>query len=671
MSVTSDLSWYPLVVTTPLPTQCPPLLIRRSFTSNTYSIYLTDLTYIWGESLSRREIVQRALNEDTSIDPSEDASQMRILLQKLKEGLSLDDEDDTLNPNIEVDLTAVPRPAKPQGPLLSVSSEILLKITYQLPEPLLPLVWTFKLQPLPQSRLTATMLLPLMSLTSLHSRQVKTLLQIIKDKDIVLEKMQDALEDSKLSVGNIVGGAASRRRGLERFDEKKWRSQLLESRGEASSKPASIVKSIFGRIQKYEHQNYGDVHEWEEAASHVEGLVDSTSNRFWWERIESDGKRKEQKKLKMFGSDVSDSESARTESRRSDSQLTKHRRVYSVEGSRSERNTGQEISHARKEGSVSKGKKRPSLESEDDEFEVQETPPPRFKSLANIEPPTSSSSPPRKENRSTKQWPPSHQGDDDSTTEDDDLDINPPLRKKQTEKELPVPRRISSSPEAWFHKSPTQPSPLPAPRNLSFSGDKTVSRTSKPLSGSSTPSTSSPLPNSPKLGTVGRRVGIIRNVNKSAVQGKSPAREAPEGTPSPQGVASDDDGTTGSENNRTPVKHKTGGVIGKVGGKIGGKVGRKIEGKIGTPNGEKATITDDGRTIKDAASWRANNMPMNETPSEKNGFKQKGEAQKERAPKREPTVNPMDEEVADMKRRQLQQELEAKQKAPVKKKRKF
>ena len=64
-----------------------PLLSRSSFQTQSYDIFVTDLTSVWSESLDRRQIIRRALNEDTSIDPSQDSTQLKILLDKIKAGL--------------------------------------------------------------------------------------------------------------------------------------------------------------------------------------------------------------------------------------------------------------------------------------------------------------------------------------------------------------------------------------------------------------------------------------------------------------------------------------------------------------------------------------------------------------------------------------------------------
>ena len=81
------ISWQPLDVGTSADAHLPPLLISKTFEANSYTIYLTDLTHIWVESLDHAGMLRRAEEENTSIDPT-DSSQLRILLNKLALALS-------------------------------------------------------------------------------------------------------------------------------------------------------------------------------------------------------------------------------------------------------------------------------------------------------------------------------------------------------------------------------------------------------------------------------------------------------------------------------------------------------------------------------------------------------------------------------------------------------
>ena len=65
----------------------PTLLIKHDIQQASYSVYITDLVHTWHESLDRKGVIKRALQDDTSIDPSEDASQLKILLAKIESSL--------------------------------------------------------------------------------------------------------------------------------------------------------------------------------------------------------------------------------------------------------------------------------------------------------------------------------------------------------------------------------------------------------------------------------------------------------------------------------------------------------------------------------------------------------------------------------------------------------
>ncbi|KAI9812971.1 MAG: hypothetical protein M1832_006450 [Thelocarpon impressellum] len=122
----------------------PSLIVKCRFTKSSYVVHLTDLTRIWSESLDRREIIRRALNEDTSIDPSEDSEQLRILLQKIQGAIN-GDEGTTLH-------------LDERGP-----GEVRLNVQSPLPEPLKPLRWPIHLSTCSPEVLTNELLLPVLA----------------------------------------------------------------------------------------------------------------------------------------------------------------------------------------------------------------------------------------------------------------------------------------------------------------------------------------------------------------------------------------------------------------------------------------------------------------------------------------------------------------------------
>lgn len=252
--------WHPLPLSNPL-RSAPPLLVQSTFTSTSYTLYLTDLTSIWSESLSKREILARSEKEGTSIDPSEDLTQLKILLEKLQNAvLKLDDAVDVelTSSKISEDGTAV----------------LYLKTISELQTPLRPLSWTFYLSPLPRVELTNLLFLPLVGIVSTLQDQTDSLLQIIKEKDILIERLADQLKEHNLDVKTMLGGGRARRRGLEKFDEEGWRSEYGM---EGERRVGEVIKEVFGGGMK--------------EVGGVKGLGDVEG---WWKSVQDDSTDEEE-----------------------------------------------------------------------------------------------------------------------------------------------------------------------------------------------------------------------------------------------------------------------------------------------------------------------------------------------------------------------------------------
>jgi hypothetical protein len=240
------IPWHPLPLSSPL-RSAPPLLVQSIFTSTSYTLYLTDLTSIWSETLSKREILARSEKEGTSIDPSEDISQLKILLEKLQHAVLKPDD------AVDVELTSSKTPK--DGAVV-----LHLKITSVLQAPLRPLCWTFCLSPLPRVQFTNFLVLPLLGMVFTLQDQTYSLLQIIKEKDMLIERLTDQLKEHGLDVKTMLGGGRARRRGLEQFDEDGWRGE-------------------YG--MEGERRVFGDV-------------------EVWWKRVEDDDSDDEQEKEEVI-----------------------------------------------------------------------------------------------------------------------------------------------------------------------------------------------------------------------------------------------------------------------------------------------------------------------------------------------------------------------------------
>lgn len=249
--------WHPLPLTTSI-RSAPPLLLQSTFTPTSYTLYLTDLTSVWSETLSKREILTRAEKEGTSIDPSEDLSQLKILLEKLQHAVVKPDDD------VDLELTST-------SALTREECVLKLKTTTELPAPLRPLTWVFRLQPLPRVQYTNLFVLPLFGYISTLQDQTESLLSTIKDKDSLIERLTDQLKEHNLDVKNMLGGGRARRRGLERFDEDVWRGDYG---GEGERRVGEVVKDVFGGNGL------------REVGGGVRGLGEVEG---WWKSVEDDG----------------------------------------------------------------------------------------------------------------------------------------------------------------------------------------------------------------------------------------------------------------------------------------------------------------------------------------------------------------------------------------------
>lgn len=229
--------WRPLNLSQNI-VNSPPLLVKYEFGPSNYTVFVTDLTYIWTEHLDRKEILRRALTLDPSIDPSEDADQMQQFLRNVRSSL-----------------------AGTKGTTLSLSrggtpKQLVLSICAPLPAPLEPLEWPISLTPAAQNLFTSEFVLPCLSQQLNAKTQVNSLLQNLRDKDHVIDrltqKMQsDGSDFSKVFPGVAVSKAANRFdsreycaklvKGLGEFDAKQWRTAIATQ----SSNLSDICLGIF------------------------------------------------------------------------------------------------------------------------------------------------------------------------------------------------------------------------------------------------------------------------------------------------------------------------------------------------------------------------------------------------------------------------------------------
>ena len=208
------------------PPNAYPLVIKHEVENSSYTVYLSDLVHVWAEHLSAKDIRRRALNSNTSIDPSEDHEQMRHFLRCIDDALA-----QKAGTSIDV--------------AYSASAEcLLLRTETALPGSLEPLKWSVELRIESAFVLTRELLVPLLLRQAVHTAESTSLFQHLKEKDHVIDKLIDALIADGVPLSKIFPGgppsksalksnprqALSRNvRGLSEFNEQKWRKDLDDS----------------------------------------------------------------------------------------------------------------------------------------------------------------------------------------------------------------------------------------------------------------------------------------------------------------------------------------------------------------------------------------------------------------------------------------------------------
>ncbi|KLJ08892.1 hypothetical protein EMPG_15684 [Blastomyces silverae] len=212
--------WSKLQLPSDNPT--PPLLYKYLTSNLGCEIFVTDLAYVWSESLTRKEILKNASKYNTSIDPSEDDEQYFVLLQKISDAL---------------------RGSKDSSLLLASEAggnELKLSTSTKLPAPLDPLRWTFTLSQQSPNALTKHILLPILKGDVNHETRILSLIGQVKQKDWALSKLFDKIESSGVDLSTVFPGMGGVRlsrkdsvysqaskliKGVAPFDEELWNNE--------------------------------------------------------------------------------------------------------------------------------------------------------------------------------------------------------------------------------------------------------------------------------------------------------------------------------------------------------------------------------------------------------------------------------------------------------------
>ena len=219
----------------------PPLLIKYHFGPSDYQVWLTDLTYIWTESLDRRQILRKALDVDTSIDPSEDSAQLRLFLSSIADALrQRPGTNVTFDQSNNINLLA-------------------LNTSTPLPHPLRPLEWSIVLKLAPQYKFASEFVSPLLSQQLTAKVEKTSLLQQLREKDNVISKLIEKVQGDGVDLAKVFPGAVSSKsvaghtapgvlaksiKGLQEFDHARWEAQIAKKNA-VSTDTFSLLPEIF------------------------------------------------------------------------------------------------------------------------------------------------------------------------------------------------------------------------------------------------------------------------------------------------------------------------------------------------------------------------------------------------------------------------------------------
>lgn len=150
----------------------PQLLMKTRFDRTGYDIQLTDLSRIWRETLSRKEIIKRAIESGCSFNPGDDDNNYDAFIRCIDRALNGE--------------------AKTTSNLLSSNvAQLLLDLSVPLPGGLSALEWTVELVQQPESAVATDIVGPLLLQANRMRGEIQQLVDEISSKDHVIQKITD------------------------------------------------------------------------------------------------------------------------------------------------------------------------------------------------------------------------------------------------------------------------------------------------------------------------------------------------------------------------------------------------------------------------------------------------------------------------------------------------
>ncbi|KAL7821968.1 XLF domain-containing protein [Trichoderma gracile] len=240
--MSSDLTWRPLPQATS--SDIPMLLVSVDIGAAAYTVRITDMANIWVESLDRKAIFMRGWSENTSIDPSDTPENMAKFLGSLRSAL-----DPTQPGHGQTSLTLSPGSSADAG-----KDSLTLLVTCPLPG-FQPLRWPIHLSKSPPSAIATDLVLPLLEAQFARKQEVESLVQSLQQKDAVIAKLADKLEATGTGLEHVFTSLSGRKKvsraaaedkvkGLAPFRQDSWKSGL-EAIDDCPTNVGDLARSVF------------------------------------------------------------------------------------------------------------------------------------------------------------------------------------------------------------------------------------------------------------------------------------------------------------------------------------------------------------------------------------------------------------------------------------------
>lgn len=589
-------------------TNIPPLFVKATFNKHGYSIHLTDLSRIWTESLKKKAIISQASRQDCSIDPSEDDEQFRIFLDSVRSALEQNDK------------TSLALTTAKDGHLR-------LRLETPLPAPLPPFEWEVNLRRAHDLNVKTEIVSPIVRRAQQLAHNLELLIAELQAKDKIIAKITDRLETSGHDLTAVFPGTAKIKlsrnksqqeqlarhvRGLGLFDEDAFRKQMSTGSDDTVVSP-ELSDAIFASLP---------------ASASRE---DSQSPDDWCHLIPSG-------QYVDFVRDTSEP-------------ANKRRDNLSTSGE-------------------SPNRDGPTDAVQDDGFQRQATPPKLRTERQDSPPREDDEMDVDKEVSQPSHEPTSHheENNDDSTDDEDDLDGPAHPSKPPPANTHPKPAKLPPR-----EATPKSPSPPPAPKPKPSSHDHEDTDTEdysddldKPSQPSQRTAPSSQLPSrqrtqtpQPPAPSPRRKPGTLGGRARTAEPPSSP-HEPNSPSPRPAPKPKPKLGTLGGKKAKPPPPQQAPSKSPSPSLKPPGKK------KPGTLGGKRAASPPNPQEPEPGHDESEPSAAAAAAPSKGKG-RQASPPPAEEAQEEQGTA----ESKADAKREALRRELEAKARAPVRKKRKF